>query len=71
MGFSWALQQIGINTYVPPHPTDDIEMFGSIPNLAWKYGAESVAISMNINNFSVFENMFTYYKNKAFKFINN
>lgn len=30
MHFSYSLQQYGINTYVPPHPPDDIEMWGSI-----------------------------------------
>lgn len=66
MGFSWALQQIGINTYVPPHPEDDIEMFGSIPDIALKYGTENVAISFNNPNFN---EMFNFYKNKGFKFI--
>lgn len=66
MGLSYALQKIGINTYVPPHPFDDLELFGSIPEKAWKYGTEKVAISMNSVNF---DNMFWYYKNKGFKFI--
>lgn len=70
MGFSWALQQIGIKTYVPPHPLNDIEMFGSIPHLAWKYGTESVAISMAQDIYYKFDNMFTYFKNKGFRFIN-
>jgi GT2 family glycosyltransferase len=67
MGLSWALQQIGIKTYVPPHPESDIEMFGSMPSLAYKYGCESVGISMNNPNF---DEMFWFYKNKGFKFIN-
>ena len=33
IAFSWALQQIGINTYVPPHPKYDQEMFGNIGNI--------------------------------------
>ncbi len=68
MGFSWALQQIGIKTYVPPHPIDDIEMFGSIPYKALKYGRENIAISMNNPNF---DKMFLFYKNKGFKFLKN
>jgi hypothetical protein len=71
MGFSWALQQIGINTYVPPHPPNNIEMFGSIPELAWKYGNESIAISKDSNNLNKFLSMFLFYKNKGFKFITN
>ena len=51
IAFSWALQKIGINTYVPPHPNDDEEMFGSIPSKAWKYGTENVAITATGANF--------------------
>lgn len=70
MGFSWALQQIGIPTYVPPHPSNDLEMFGSIPQLAIRYGTESVGISMNSTVWDKFDYMFNFYKNKGFRFIN-
>ena len=66
MGFSWALQQIGIKTYVPPHPPSDPEMYGSDPRLAMQYGTEQVGISMNNPNF---DDMFFFYKNKGFKFL--
>lgn len=37
--FSYSLQKYGnIPTYVPPHPSDNITMYGSIPPLAYKYG---------------------------------
>jgi GT2 family glycosyltransferase len=68
MGFSWALQQIGIGTYVPPHPSNDIEMFGSIPHKALQYGTENVAVSLNNPNFI---DMFNFFKTKGFKFVNN
>ena len=68
MGFSYALQQIGIKTYVPPHPANDIEMYGSRPDLARHYGTEAVGISMNNPNF---DNMFYYYKHKGFHFMKN
>lgn len=71
MGFSWALQQIGINTYVPPHPSNNLEMFGSIPDFAWNYGTESVAISQNQKDLECFESMFQFYKNNGFKFVKN
>jgi hypothetical protein len=39
--FSHMLRKYGnIPTYVPPHPPDDISMFGSIPKKAWKYGCD-------------------------------
>jgi hypothetical protein len=66
MGFSWALQQIGIKTYVPPHPANDLDMYGSHPELAMRYGCESVGISMNNPNWDF---MFQFYKQKGFKFI--
>lgn len=40
-------KHFGLNTYVPPHPKDDIEMWGSMPETAIKYGEEPVAISMD------------------------
>lgn len=44
--FSYALKKhMGLNTYVPPHPKGDLELWGSKPNLAMKYGTELVAIS--------------------------
>lgn len=64
MGFSWALQQYGINTYVPPHPRDDIEMFGSIPSTAWKYGCEPVSIASSGANFDY---VFKYFRERGFK----
>jgi hypothetical protein len=45
IAFSCFLQHKGIRTYVPPHPKSDLEMFGSIPATAWKYGEEDVGIS--------------------------
>jgi GT2 family glycosyltransferase len=66
MGFSWALQQIGIGTYVPPHPINEPEMYGSIPHIAMKYGTENVAVSFNNPNFN---QMFDFFRNKGFKFI--
>ena len=61
IGFSYALQKVGINSYVPPHPKDNIEMFGSIPNLGIEFGEDGNGISSNINN-----NL-----TKAYKFFRN
>jgi hypothetical protein len=65
MGFSYALQKVGINTYVPPHPKDDLEMYGSIPDKAWKYGMEPHCISFN--EWSKFDKMYKYYRDRGFK----
>jgi hypothetical protein len=70
IGFSCALQKIGINTYVPPHPINDIEMFGSLPDFANMYGKDENAISVDPNNKFVetYKYFRTFYK---FKNIND
>lgn len=67
IGFSWALQQIGINTYVPPHPKSDYEMFGSMPKTAWKYGTENVAIAADKSSSTNFNIALDYFVGKGFK----
>jgi len=66
MGLSYAFQQIGVKTYVPPHPPYDFDLYGSLPDLAKKYGTEEVAISMGQTNF---DEMFLFYKKKGFSFL--
>jgi hypothetical protein len=39
--FSFMLQKYGnISSYVPPHPSNDVSLFGSIPNTAWSLGCD-------------------------------
>ena len=43
---SYAVKKhIGLNTYVPPHPKDDMEMWGSKPETGHKYGEDGNGIS--------------------------
>jgi len=45
---SYAVKKhFGINTYIPPHPKNDMDLWGSMPDTAIKYGEEPVAISMD------------------------
>lgn len=44
-----AKKHYNANTYVPPHPANDIEMWGSMPETAIRYGEEPVAISLDRN----------------------
>lgn len=67
IAFAYELQKVGIGCYVPPHPSDDPEMFGSNPTLAWKYGTENVAISLDPTNKMNY--VYNYFKKKGFKFI--
>jgi len=43
IAFSYMLQRVGIKTYVPPHPINDISMYGSNPTTARKYGNDPTA----------------------------
>lgn len=57
MHFSYTLQKYAnIPTLVPPHPEDDIEMWGSIDRN--KYGMSPVAISADESNWGKFEHYF-------------
>jgi hypothetical protein len=48
MHFSYSIQKyLGLGTFVPPHPKDDQEMWGSNPSLAFQYGVDKNAISVN------------------------
>ena len=46
---SYSLNKwLKIKTYVPPHPKDDLDLYGSIPSKALEYGQEAdVAIGFN------------------------
>ena len=50
MCLSFKCKQHGINTYVPPHPYDDLEQWGSKPKYGLKFGQASTAISQNYDN---------------------
>ena len=68
--FSYALQKyLNLNTYVPPHPKDDVEMWGSKKDLAYKLGVDAVGISCNYHSTHFGSNL-VHYKNKGFKYIN-
>jgi len=51
INFSFMLQKYAnIPTYVPPHPSNDISLFGSIPKTAWQYGCDGNSGTSLINN---------------------
>ena len=43
----WIQKHLGLGTFVPPHPKEDQEMWGSNPTLAFQYGVDKNAISVN------------------------
>jgi hypothetical protein len=70
IGFSCALQKVGIETFVPPHPQGHEEFFGSIPSKAWNYGTENVGISMQHGIYDKFSRALNYYvKEHGFKLL--
>mgnify|MGYP001024461407 FL=1 len=69
--FSYSIQKyLNLNTYVPPHPIKDPEMWGSKPGLGWKYGVDNVGISCNFHGTHFGKNL-QHYKKKGFKFMEN
>ena len=45
---SYAIKKhFGLNTYIPPHPKNDMNLWGSIPEKAFRYGQDAFAISMD------------------------
>ena len=70
--FSYMLQRAGIKTYVPPHPKDNLELYGSDPVKALKYGCDSAAITSDPNIFPIFKMLLKQFiENLGFETINN
>lgn len=65
MSLSYAFQKAHLNTYVPPHPSSDPEMFGSIPEKAWAYGVDDHATSLNATE--KFNKAYRHLREKGFK----
>lgn len=64
--FSYALQKNGIKTFVPPHPKEDIELWGSMPKSALEIGSDQYAISKNSDSLEKFQNQFIIYIGSGF-----
>ena len=47
MHFSYIInKELGLNTFVPPHPIDQTELWGSLPLYAQELGSDSNALSL-------------------------
>lgn len=69
--FSYAVQKyLNLPTLIPPHPISNKDLWGSDPNLAWKFGVDNVAISTTCHH-QHFGNNLKHYKQKGFRFLNN
>ena len=65
--FSYMLQKFGIGTYVPPHPKNDKNLWGSLPEHGLKIGTDNNAISSSQTALSRFDNALRYYTKNGFK----
>lgn len=69
MHFSYSIQKhLGLKTYVPPHRSSDLDMWGSNPSLAYQYGVDKNAISVNYHGSHFGESLQATIK-KGFKLI--
>jgi GT2 family glycosyltransferase len=70
MHFAYAIQKyLGLNTYVPPHPPDDLELWGSNKQKAYNYGVDENAVSVNYHG-QHFGLSLKHYHQKGFKLLN-
>lgn len=67
--FSYMLQKNGIGTFVPPHPSDDLELWGSQPESGKKLGGSSVGISINADSNTKFDIAYRHYIAKGFSLV--
>lgn len=70
MHFSYTIQKyLGLNTYVPPHPPNDKEMWGSLKG--WEMGTEQNALSLIPSNIDKMNEYLKILISKGFKIINS
>ena len=68
MHFSYTLKKyLNKKTYVPPHPKDNLELWGSLPQTAWSIGQDHAAISMNYENLNIMSKTYVDFIKKGFK----
>lgn len=67
MHFSYSIQKyLKLPTIVPPHPKDNMEMWGSKPETAYLFGVDNVAISCK-NHSKLFGESLKHYYNLGWK----
>lgn len=66
--FSYAIQKaMGLSTFVPPHPADNEEFWGSNPSIARTLGADKAAISSSSGSLGKFESALRHYVSLGFE----
>jgi hypothetical protein len=70
MHFSFMIQKyLGLNTYVPPHPVNNRDLWGSLNG--WNLGREANAISLVPRNINLMDSYFKELVKRGFKLIND
>jgi hypothetical protein len=64
-----AQKYFNMNTYVPPHPANDLELWGSNPETAMKYGTDSAAISWSAEANSGMNQYWNFVRDNGYKLI--
>jgi hypothetical protein len=68
MHFSYTLQKyLGLNTYVPPHPKGQLDLWGSMPQTGMSIGQDAAAISMNPANMHLMSHVYVDYIRRGFR----
>lgn len=68
--FSYVLQKcFGLGTYVPPHPQDNHDFWGSLPGMGMHLGADENAISVQVGSLDKFDRAMKSYLSRGFKLI--
>jgi hypothetical protein len=67
MGLSFTCQKHGIKTFVPPHPLDDMELWGSMPNYSMFLGRDYGSVSQNSANMAKMQDAVRLYISNGWK----
>ena len=66
--FSYTIQKyLGLETFVPPHPPNDFDLWGSNPKLAHQLGNDNKGISSKDDSIIRFNKALKYYSKQGFK----
>ena len=70
MHFSYIInKELGLNTFVPPHPKNQTELWGSLPQFAQKFGSDSNALSLETFSNLRMSNYLKKIRNDNFQFV--
>jgi glycosyltransferase involved in cell wall biosynthesis len=70
MHLSYVAQKyFNLGTYIPPHPTDNLDLWGSMPKTAQEYGTDPNAISWNNQANQGMNNYWNYIRNNGYKIL--